>query len=93
MSDNTNVSARDFYNFVMRNPSLQDKFVGITDESQLMDLAVKLGKENGYLFTAEELRTSISQAEGMEESELDDSLLAAVAGGKSASGSSGSIIG
>jgi predicted ribosomally synthesized peptide with nif11-like leader len=93
MIDNNN-PAKEFYNLVMQNPSLQDNFIGATDEAALLDLAVQLGQKNGYVFTAQELKASIAQTENLEEAELNDSLLAAVAGGKDmASGSSGSVTG
>jgi predicted ribosomally synthesized peptide with nif11-like leader len=93
MSNNAIAQAKQFYNLVMQDPELQDKFIGATDEATLLDLAVQLGQKNGYVFTAQELKASISQTEDLEESELSDHLLEAVAGGKISGASSSQPIG
>lgn len=84
---NTEESARQFYELVMQDVSMQEQLKFASDEKNLLDLAVQLGKKNGYTFTADDLKSAISQEEGLQDVELSDALLEAVAGGKGATAS------
>lgn len=92
-NDSKVTTALQFYSLVMQDPSLQNEFIGLSSEADVFELAVELGKKNGYDFGIDDIKIAVSNEENFsDDAELNDNLLAAVAGGKdSASLSSGSI--
>lgn len=71
-----------FYQFVQNNQQLQQQLGAAQNKENFHELAVQLGQENGYIFTAEEAKAFINQKSQESESELSDTELAAVAGGQ-----------
>lgn len=71
-----------FYNFVQNNQQLQQQLGAAQNNESFNELAVRLGQENGYIFTAEEAKAFINQKNQESEPELSDTELAAVAGGQ-----------
>lgn len=74
---------QDFYILVQNDQHLQELLGEATDQESFTDLAVSLGKENGYDFTANEVKTFINRKTSEINAELRDEELEAVAGGKS----------
>lgn len=52
----------DFIQLVLEDQALQDKLQACPDEESVIRVAVQLGEENGYDFTAEEVRQKIEEA-------------------------------
>lgn len=75
-----------FYNEVMsdvaNDPSLLEDINSSDDFEALFTKLSKLGIEKGYNFSNEELRDALDSRINIEEQELSDELLVAVAGGK-----------
>ncbi len=73
-----------FYQVVLQDSALQQKFQFTPDEESLVKMAVELGQQQGYDFTSEEAKQALTLATpsttGMVE--LADEQLEAVAGGK-----------
>ena len=75
-----NQAIEGFYQKVMSDPSLQEQFKGAADEQAFVNLAVKLGAQHGYSFTAEDVRARMKQG-GAGGGELSDKELETVVGG------------
>ncbi len=75
-----------FYQVVLQDSALQQRFQFAPDEESLVKMAVELGQQHGYDFTAEEVIQAIALAQPPAETtgmvELADEQLEAVAGGK-----------
>lgn len=71
-----------FYAVVQNNPQMQEQLESTKDVTKFKDLAVKLGQENGYAFTTEEVGIFLEQKAAQGNAELNDRELEAVAGGK-----------
>lgn len=91
MTDHQNVSkiVNVFSEEVLNDPTAFHQLSSAKDLDSLVDTAHNMTKERGYNFTPEEIKNAVvsfssSQQfkNGESESELDDSLLLAVAGGK-----------
>lgn len=52
---------RQFHQLIVENPTLQDRFRQAPDRSSFVALAVELGAEHGYSFTAFEVEMYINQ--------------------------------
>ncbi|MEQ9485082.1 MAG: Nif11-like leader peptide family RiPP precursor [Coleofasciculus sp. F4-SAH-05] len=61
---------------------LQDLLGDAPDQDSFTDLAVRLGEEKGYSFTAEDVKAFINRKTTEVNLELQDEELEAVAGGK-----------
>lgn len=57
-------SLQQFYQRVLEDPALQELVRRATSEESLVRLAVRLGQENGYDFTVEEVRQRIQEEWG-----------------------------
>ena len=77
-----------FYNKVLRDPGLQERFKAASGEEAFVQLAVNLGAQNGFSFTPDEVRERLKQVAGDNEAELTDRQLETVAGGSVSWGSS-----
>jgi predicted ribosomally synthesized peptide with nif11-like leader len=76
-------AVKEFYNYVLTKPELQSKINEVSqknDKEEYVNLAVKLGQENGYNFNAADVESAIYEAINPSE-ELSDEQLEAVAGG------------
>ncbi|MCU0569085.1 MAG: Nif11-like leader peptide family natural product precursor [Oculatellaceae cyanobacterium Prado106] len=51
---------KQFHQLITTNPSLQEKFRQVPDRASFVAMAVKLGAEHGYSFTAIEVETYIN---------------------------------
>ena len=74
-----------FYEVVRDNPSLQDKLKNSPDLKAFTDMVVKLGSQNGCVFTASEVAEQLAantQAESSDR-ELSDQELEVASGGLS----------
>lgn len=50
-----------FHQLVLQDPSLKDRLKQSGDRESFLNLAVELGKQNGYSFTYNEAKAYISQ--------------------------------
>jgi len=71
-----------FYNFVQNSQELQEQLGAAESEESFNEMAVRLGQENGYTFTAEDVKAFITQKSQEVNPELSEQELEAVAGGK-----------
>jgi predicted ribosomally synthesized peptide with nif11-like leader len=82
----TDFQARAFYDEVMTDATLQERLKGATSRASLISIALNLGAERGYDFTADEANSLIDSSMGslgeQADSVLSDDLLVGVAGGK-----------
>ena len=60
-------SLEQFYQRVLEDQALQEQFQSCPDEESVIRVAVQLGEENGYDFTAEEVRQRIEEARQQQE--------------------------
>ena len=74
-----------FYNLVQNSQELQEQLGAVENEESFNEMAVRLGQENGYTFTAEDVKAFINQKKEEANPELSEQELEAVAGGKSKS--------
>jgi len=79
---NQNQPIQAFYEIVKDSEELQRKLAEATDQDSFSSLAAKLGKENGYDFTPEDVNTFVKHHTDSTNVELCDEELAMVAGGK-----------
>jgi len=70
-----------FYNLVQNSQELQEQLGAAENEESFNEMAVRLGQENGYTFTAEDVKAFINQKKGEANPELSEQELEAVAGG------------
>ncbi|UKO96710.1 Nif11-like leader peptide family natural product precursor [Nostoc sp. UHCC 0870] len=70
-----------FYQEVLQDSAMQDKFRAVNDANSLAQLAVELGKEKGYDFNIEEVKIYSNNLDDLESEELSDELLQGIAGG------------
>uniref|UniRef100_B8HM25 Nif11 domain-containing protein n=1 Tax=Cyanothece sp. (strain PCC 7425 / ATCC 29141) TaxID=395961 RepID=B8HM25_CYAP4 len=67
---------------VLQNPALAEQFKAAQSPDEFANLAVQLGQQMGYNFTAEEVKAAIAQQSSSSEPiELSDVQLERVAGG------------
>ena len=71
-----------FYNLVQNSQELQQQLGSVENEESFNEMAVRLGQENGYTFTAEDVKTFINLKSQEGNAELSEQELEAVAGGK-----------
>lgn len=71
-----------FYNLVQNSQELQQQLGAVENEESFNEMAVQLGQENGYTFTAEDVKAFINQKSQEANPELSEQELEAVAGGK-----------
>jgi predicted ribosomally synthesized peptide with nif11-like leader len=72
-----------FYNLVQNSQELQEQLGAVENEESFNEMAVRLGQENGYTFTAEDVKAFLTQKKEEANPELSEQELEAVAGGKS----------
>jgi predicted ribosomally synthesized peptide with nif11-like leader len=77
-----NRSVEEFYQVIKNSEELQQQLANTQDQDSFNDLAVELGKENGYDFTAEEVNSFVKFKSNNVNVELQDEDLALVAGGR-----------
>jgi predicted ribosomally synthesized peptide with nif11-like leader len=68
-----------FYELVRNDATLQKQLANATDADQFADLAVRLGAQSGFAFTADDVRSSIEPV--ARTGDLSEAELEAVAGG------------
>ena len=66
---------------VLQDPALAEQFKAAQSPDEFANLAVQLGQQMGYNFTAEEVMAAIAQQFSSKPIELSDAQLEAVAGG------------
>ncbi|HEY9652914.1 MAG TPA: Nif11-like leader peptide family natural product precursor [Coleofasciculaceae cyanobacterium] len=64
-------SLEQFYQQVLQEPSLQEPLRTAPDRDSLVRLAVELGEQNGYSFTAEEVEAAIEEVRQQPEISTD----------------------
>ncbi len=84
----------EFYKVARRDKEIVDLLSGISDEAMFIKTAMELGREKGFVFTAEEAGSAISEFEVLIEhasndDELTDFELEMVAAGAPTNGHSG----
>ncbi len=55
-------SLEQFFQVIANDPSLTKRFESITDRKEFLKLAVQLGSEHNYIFTASEIETAIDSS-------------------------------
>jgi predicted ribosomally synthesized peptide with nif11-like leader len=71
-----------FYIMVQNSEELQQQLGAIQDSQIFNETAARLGQENGYSFTADEVDAFLNEKKEQTNAELSDRELEAVAGGK-----------
>jgi predicted ribosomally synthesized peptide with nif11-like leader len=71
-----------FYVIVQNNAKMQEQLESTKDITKFKELAVELGRENGYTFTVEEVGAFLDERSAQGNAELSNRELEAVAGGK-----------
>lgn len=56
-------SLQQFYQRVLREPSLQEHLRAAPDRASIVRRAIELGEQHGYSFTAEEVEDAMKQAQ------------------------------
>uniref|UniRef100_B8HQG7 Nif11 domain-containing protein n=1 Tax=Cyanothece sp. (strain PCC 7425 / ATCC 29141) TaxID=395961 RepID=B8HQG7_CYAP4 len=75
-------SLEQFKQQVLQDPTLAEQFKAASSPDEFVNLAVQLGQQLGYSFTAEDIQTALSEQSATgQPQELDDSQLEAIAGG------------
>jgi len=74
-------SINQFYQEVMQEPALLEKFQSAPDQESLVNLAVEVGQQKGYSFTVDEVEQALAAQNAAQQEELSDEQLEAVAGG------------
>ncbi len=60
-------SIQQFIQAIMQNPALQEQLEAAPDQQSMVNLAVRLGEENGYSFTADEVTALLEESSGRPE--------------------------
>jgi predicted ribosomally synthesized peptide with nif11-like leader len=81
-----NRSVEEFYQVIKNSEELQQQLANTQDQDSFNELAVELGKENGYDFTVEEVNSFVKFKSNNINVELQDEDLALVAGAKRGGG-------
>ena len=77
-------SLEQFRQQVLQDPALAEQLKAVQSPDEFANLAVQLGQQLGYNFTAEEVKVALAQQSSSSESiELSDAQMEAVAGGDS----------
>lgn len=77
-----NEQLQQFKEQVLQDLALAEQFKAVSDLQDFIDLAIRLGQEHGYSFTAEDLQTVLAESASADaQLELTDEQLASVAGG------------
>lgn len=76
-------SLEQFREQVLQNPDLAEQLKAVSSPDEFADLAVQLGQQMGYNFTAEEVKAAVAQHSTS--TELNDAQLESIAGGTYAS--------
>lgn len=71
-----------FYKLVQNNEQLQEQLKAAVNKESFIELAVKLGQENGYTFTGQDIEAFLNQKSQEGAEELSDLELESVAGGQ-----------
>ncbi len=74
-------AVRSFYNKVLQDRSLQERFKSAPNNEAFVQLAVSLGSESGFTFTADDVRAQLKKGPAGSGTLLSDHELAAVTGG------------
>ncbi|BAY36665.1 hypothetical protein NIES2111_09960 [Nostoc sp. NIES-2111] len=77
-----NSNLQNFYTLIQNSQELQAQLGAADSPESFSETAVRLGEENGYSFTTEDVNTFISQQRSRANAELSEADLEAVAGGK-----------
>jgi predicted ribosomally synthesized peptide with nif11-like leader len=75
-------SLEQFYQIIKNSEELQRELAKTQDKTSFNELAAKLGQDNGYTFTPEEVDTFVSERINNASVELQDEELELVAGAK-----------
>ena len=75
-------SLNQFLAKIMADAKLQDQLKNITDQSAFSQAIIRLGKDNGYEFTADDVDVVLMQNKKNPLGELSEAQLAQVAGGR-----------
>ena len=71
-----------FLSRIMNDSRLQDQLKGVTDKTGFTQTMIRLGKESGFQFSAEDVDTALIKNQANPLQELHDEDLALVAGGR-----------
>ncbi len=73
---------RNFYRFLEQHPEKRTQVGKLPDRASFIQEMVRLGSENGFAFSANELESALARLDSpMDESQLSDEELTTVAGG------------
>lgn len=80
-----------FYQFIGQNSNIRSQLGSLSDRASFVKNMIRLGSENGFMFTANELESALANIEPpLDESVLSDEQLSSVAGGARRLGTVGS---
>ena len=85
----SNASLDQFISKIVSDSKLQDKLKGVTDKAAFTNTVVRLGKENGFVFSSADVDAFLAQNKTKPPRQLSDAELAQVAGGRPAATSDG----
>jgi predicted ribosomally synthesized peptide with nif11-like leader len=76
-------SVNQLYQEIMQELALLQQFIAASNRESLGNIAMEVRQQNGYSFTAEEVKQAVAaQSAASEAGELSDRQLESVAGGK-----------
>uniref|UniRef100_B8HQG9 Nif11 domain-containing protein n=1 Tax=Cyanothece sp. (strain PCC 7425 / ATCC 29141) TaxID=395961 RepID=B8HQG9_CYAP4 len=79
-------SLEEFKQQVLQDSSLTEQFKGVSSPDEFVNLAVQLGQQLGYSFTADDVQAALAeQSSSISSHELSDDRLATIAGGSATS--------
>ena len=65
-------SLNQFYQRVLQDTALQEQLRSAPDKQSIIKLAVELGQQNGFSFTAQDVETAIAQVSQQQQSSAVD---------------------
>jgi len=78
-----------FIPVILQEPALQDQLRGATDGNVFVQTVVRMGKERGYEFTADDVNRAVAQYNSRTNKDLSDQDLAQITGGAASVPTSG----
>uniref|UniRef100_B8HQH0 Nif11 domain-containing protein n=1 Tax=Cyanothece sp. (strain PCC 7425 / ATCC 29141) TaxID=395961 RepID=B8HQH0_CYAP4 len=79
-------SLEEFKQQVLQDSSLTEQFKDVSSPEEFVNLAVQLGQQLGYSFTADDVQASLAEQSSTSSVELNDAQLEAIAGGEHTEG-------
>lgn len=81
-----NQSLEQFKQQVLQDPTLSEQFKMASSPEEFVNLAVQLGQQLGYNFTAADVQASLAEQSSTSSVELSDAQLEVISGGEQTEG-------